>query len=280
MTSTLDTRLAPATDHRPTSPLRRITAIARSEARLLGRNKAAFATGLLMGPMMAGMFVLINLGNEAQLGGSFAGYVVCIVLTWSALMTVYYNLTSIYVTRREDRVFKRLSTGEATQWEALMAAAVPSTLILLAHLVLGAVVAMLAFGIPAITNVVLVLLGVVGVIIVSVGLAAASTAFTSTVEAAQYSTMPVFLVLGMAAGTMFPLTGLPEVVQIIASLTPINAAVDLVHIGLDGATIAGEAAEGFLGSFSAAGFPLLVLAGWCVLAVLLARRYMKFEPRR
>lgn len=280
MTTTLDTRYAPATDHNPTSPLNRMVSIAKAEARLLGRNKAALATGLLMGPLMAAMFVVVNLGNGMELGGAFASFVVCIVLTWSALMTVYYNLTSIYVTRREDRVFKRLSTGEATQWEALAAAAVPSTLILLAHLLLGGVIALLGFGIPTITNPLLVLLGVAGCVFVCVALAAASTAFTSTVESAQYSTMPVFLLLGMAAGTMFPLVGLPDIVQTIASLTPINAAVNLVNIGLDGTTISGEAAGGFVESFGAAGFPLLVLAGWCVLGVWLARRYMKFEPRR
>lgn len=280
MTATIDSRFAPATNHRPTGPLTRIVAIARAEARLLGRNKAAFATGLLMGPMMAGMFVVINISNADALGGAFAGFAVSIVLTWSALMTVYYNLTSIFVTRREDRVFKRLSTGEAGQWEALVAAAVPSALILVAHLVLGGAVAFLAFGLPAMTNLLLVLLGVVGVLVVSVALAAASTAFTSTVESAQYSTMPVFLVLGMAAGTMFPLTGLPDVVQTIAALTPINAAVELVNLGLTGANVAGEVVGGFVESFGAAGFPLLVLGGWCVVGVLLARRFMKFEPRR
>lgn len=280
MTTTLDSRFAPATNHRPTGALARVSAIARAESRLLGRNKASFATGLLMGPMMAGMFVLINLGNTELLGASFASYVVCIVLTWSALMTVYYNLTSIFVTRREDRVFKRLSTGEATQWEALVAGAVPSVLIMVAHLVLGGAVAMLAFGVPEVTNLLLVLLGVLGTMVVCVALAAASTAFTSTVEAAQYSTLPVFLVLGMTAGTMFPLAGLPDAVQTVASLTPINAAVELVSLGLNGTTMAGEAAGGFLESFGAAGFPLLVLAAWCAVGILLARRYMKFEPRR
>lgn len=280
MTTTLDPRFAPATDHQPTSALRRMLSITRAETTLLVRNKTALATGLLMGPMMAGLFVAVNLGSRDLLGPAFASLVVCIVLTWSALMTVYYNLTSIYVTRREDRVFKRLATGEATQWEALVAAAVPSSLILLAHMVLGGVVAFAAFGVPAITNPVLVLLGVAGCVFVSVALAAASTAFTSTVESAQYSTMPVFLVLGMAGGTMFPLTGLPEAVQTFASLTPINAAVNLVNLGLEGTTLSGETASGFVESFAAAGFPLLVLAGWCVLGVFLARQFMKFEPRR
>lgn len=280
MTATLDSRFAPATDHRPSGPLARIRAITGAEGRLLSRNKAAFATGLLLGPMMAGMFVLVNLGNDALLGGSFTGYVVCIVLTWSALMTVYYNLTSIFVTRREDRVFKRLSTGEASQWEALVAASVPSALIMVAHLILGGGVAMAAFGVPEITNLLLVLVGVAGILVVCVALAAASTAFTSTVESAQYSTLPVFLVLGMAGGTMFPLAGLPDVVQTIAALTPINAAVELVSLGLNGTDLAGNAAGGFVESFGAAGFPFLVLAGWCVLGIQLARRYMKFEPRR
>lgn len=280
MTTTLDPRFAPATDHRPTTPRRRMAAFARAEARLLGRNRVALATGLLLGPLMAGMFVLVNLGSAQPGSGSFTPHVIAIVLTWSALLTVYYNLTSIFVARREDRVFKRLATGEATSWEVLVAASVPSSLILLAHLVLGSGVAILGFGVPAAPNPLLVVPALAGTVVVCVGLAAASTAFTSSVEAAQYSTMPVFLLLSLTSGTMFPQAMLPEPMQALAALTPLNAASELLSIGLGGTTLVGERVDGLAAGLAAAGSPLLVLAAWCVLAAWLARRYMQFEPRR
>lgn len=280
MTTTLDPRLAPATNHQPTSRWRRITAIARGEATLLVRNRAALTTALLLGPLMAGFLAIVNLGSDIPLDGTYTTFVLCLLLTWSVLMTVYFNLTSIFVTRREDRVFKRLATGEATTWEALIAAAFPSTVILLVQLVLGGIVASLAFGAPSITNPLFVLLGVLGAIVVCVALAAASTAFTSSVEAAQYSTMPGFLLLGLASGTMFPLTALPDVVQTIAALTPLNAANQLLSLGLNGTDMAGNATEGFAASFGDGLLALESMAIWLVLSVVAARRTMRFEPRR
>lgn len=280
MTVQLDPRLAPATDHRPAGRFRRITSIARAETTLLVRNRTALVTGVLLGPAMAGFLALANLGNDIPLDGSYTTFVLCILLTWSVLMTVYYNLTTIFVTRREDRVFKRLATGEATPWEAVIAAAVPASLIVVGQVVLGGVIAMWAFGIPNFTNPLLALLAVVGAIVVSVALAAASSAFTSSVEAAQYSTMPVFLVLGLASGTMFPLAALPDVVQTIAAFTPLNAASELLSMGLNGTDLAGNATSGFVSSFGDALLGLESMAIWLVLSVVAARRGMRFEPRR
>lgn len=278
MTST-DSRYSPATDPRPSSPLRRTAAIARAEARQLGRNRTALATALLMGPTMAAFLAMVNLGNDLS-GGTFTTFVICMLITWCVLMAIYYNLTSIFVARREDGVFKRLSTGEATSWEALVAAAVPSAGIVLAQVALGGAAAILAFGMPSVTNPLLALVGLAGAMVVCTGLAAASTAITSSVEAAQYSTMPVFMILVFFSGTNFPLAAMPEMVQTIAALTPLNAASQLVSIGLNGSTLLGDRVDGFLGSFPAAGFPLLVLGGWVVASILLARHYMRFEPRR
>lgn len=280
MTVTLDPRLAPATDHQPTSRLRRILSIARAEATLLLRNRSALMTGLLLGPGMAGFLALVNVGNDIPLDASYTSYVICILLTWSVLMTVYYNLTTIFVTRREDRVFKRLSTGEATGWDAVIAAAVPATVIVVAQMVLGGIVAAVAFGVPVFTNPLFVLLGIVVAIVVSVALAAASSSFTTTVEAAQYSTMPVFLILGLASGAMFPLTGMPDVLQTIAAFTPLNAANELLMMGLNGTNMAGEATTGFLSSFGDSLLALESMVIWLLLSVVAARRAMRFEPRR
>lgn len=276
----LDPRLAPASDHRPAGRLRRIAAIARAETTLLVRNRTALLTGVLLGPAMAGFLALVNLGNDIPLDGSYTTFVIGALLTWSVLMTVYYNLTTIYVTRREDRVFKRLATGEATPWEAVIAAAVPATLIVVGQVVLGGAIAAWAFGMPSITNPLLALLGLFGAIVISVALAAASSAFTSSVEAAQYSTMPFFLILGLASGTMFPLTGLPPVLQTLASFTPLNGANALVMMGLNGTDLTGAATDGFLSSFVDAGRGLEAIAIWLLLSIVAARRAMRFEPRR
>lgn len=279
MTTTLDPRFAPATRHEPTSPLRRIVALARAEGRLLARNRATLATGVLMGPLMAGFLALLQLGRATD-GPAFATFVVCMLMTWCVLMAVYHNLTAIFVARREERVFKRMSTGEATAWEALVAASTPSAVIVLAQTLLGAGLAFAAFGLPSFTNPLLVLVGIAGAVVVCVALAAVSTKFTSTVESAQYSTMPILMVLIFTSGTNFPLSALPEGLQRAASFTPLNAASDLMSIGLNGSTLLGRSVDGFLASCQAAAFPTAVLAGWVVVTVIAARRTMRFEPRR
>lgn len=278
MTTPIDTRHASAA-FRPSRPLARIVAIARAEAKLLGRNRATLVTGLLMGPLMAGLLALFNLDGDAT-GGTYATFVICMLVTWSVLMAVYYNLTSIFVARREERVFKRMSTGEASGWEALIAASVPSTLILGLQVVLGAAIAVAVFGVPDLTNPLLAVLGLAGAVVVCVALAAASTAFTSSVESAQYSTMPVFVVLVFFSGTNFPLAAMPEAMQAVSAATPLNAASELISLGLNGTDLLGDATAGLWSSFVDAGRPLLVLTVWIAGSIWLARRHMRFEPRR
>ena len=59
---------------------------------------------VIMGPM---------LGRDL-IGPAFATFLTEMLATWSLLMVVYYNLTVIFVTRREEGVFQRMSTREAT----------------------------------------------------------------------------------------------------------------------------------------------------------------------
>lgn len=277
MTTTIDARFAPATDVRPSGRLRRLAAMARAEIKLLVRNRTALATGTLMGPSLA-LFVVFMAGPEAS--AEFATLVVGITLGVCALMTLYYNLTSIFVARRESGVFKRFSTGEATPWEALIAAAAPSVVIMAAQLGLATAAAFVGLGVPPLTNPVLALAGIVGIVIVAVALAACSTAFTRSVESAQYTILPIFMVLFVLSGTSLPLALLPEIVGTIASYTPLHAATELVVTGLDGRNMAGADAGGFLGSFAFSWHPLAVLAAWIVITIALAQRFMRFEPRR
>lgn len=278
-TLTVDPRLAPNPSPVASSRIARIAALAAAETKLLLRNRSALATGVLMGPLMV-LFVGFMATGGLTPDADFGVFIVSSALGWCALFTVYYNLTGIFVARRESRVFKRLSTGEATSWDALTASSVPSTVVMLAQLVLAAVVAFLMFGMPEFTNPLVAVIGLVGIVVVCVALAAVSTTFTSSVEAAQYSTLPVFLVLILFSGTTLPLAVMPEWAQIIASYTPLNAATELVVVGLSGANMAGEAAGGFVESFSLTLHPIAVLAGWTALSVFMAARTMRFEPRR
>ena len=130
----------------PVSPraLRRITAIGRAEIRLFVRNPTVLATALLFAPVTVGLMSPL-LGRDLT-GPAFATFLVGMLATWSMLMVVYYNLTIIFVTRREEGVFQRMSTGEASPWEALVGACLPSAAVAVAQVVLGTAAAMALIG--------------------------------------------------------------------------------------------------------------------------------------
>jgi ABC-2 type transport system permease protein len=106
-------------------------------------------------------------------------------------------------------------------------------------------------------------------------LAAASTAMTRTVEMAQLSTMPVVLV-SMVLGGLFPPDMLPGPLPWVAQLLPLTQVVDLMWLGLTGATRTGPGSWESLSGIVPA---LLVLGAWVAVGVF-ARRFMRWEPRK
>ena len=261
----------------PVSPraLRRITAIGRAEIRLFVRNPTVLATALLFAPVTVGLMSPL-LGRDLT-GPAFATFLVGMLATWSMLMVVYYNLTVIFVTRREEGVFQRMSTGEASPWEALIGACLPSAAVAVAQVVLGTAAAMALMGMHSLANPLLMLVALVGGTV----FLAATAAWTASVEGAQYSTMPLFLVLIFLSGTFLPAASMSEGLRAIAAGSPLYAMSDLVSLGMTGTSLdGGITAEGFTGTLIAAGRPALCLVCWCVAAWAIAGRTMRFARRR
>ena len=214
-------------------------------------------------------------------GPAFATFLVGMLATWSMLMVVYYNLTIIFVTRREEGVFQRMSTGEASPWEALVGACLPSAAVAVAQVVLGTAAAMALMGMHSLANPLLMLVALVGGTVFLAATAAWSSTWTATVEGAQYSTMPLFLVLIFLSGTFLPAASMSEGLRAIAAGSPLYAMSDLVSLGMTGTSLdGGITAEGFTGTLIAAGRPALCLVCWCVAAWAIAGRTMRFARRR
>ena len=129
-----------------------------------------------------------------------------------------------------------LRSGESSDREILLGAAAPAVAITWWQCTVGVVAAMLLAGMGGPVNPILVVAAAVVLgTAVFVLLAAASTAMTRTVEAAQLSTLPI-VVISMVAGGLFPVGMLPEPVQWIAQVLPLTRVVDLLWLGLTGAT--------------------------------------------
>lgn len=258
--------------------LRRIWAIGLAETRLFTRNTTILLTALGL-PLAMVAFMAGIMGGAAD-GSVFTTFLVNVLLQWALLLVIYYNLTTIFVARREDGVFQRMSTGEATAWEAVVGAALPSVGVLLIQVIVGGVGASFVFGFPPMTNPLFVILAVLLGCLLMIFLAAWTSSFTATVEGAQYSTMPLFFALLFFSGVNFNLDFLPEAVQAVAERTPLHAVGDLVSLGMSGALMGSANQVGFVASWSEGIGQLGVLIAWCFVFGLLARSSMRFNRRR
>ncbi|PZR52114.1 ABC transporter permease [Xylanimonas oleitrophica] len=277
-----------ARDERPApqrSPLaasaRRVGSLARAELLLLVRNRTALFNALLLSPLTV-VFLAAVTGlpdDDAGAQALFGASLMTMLVAFSLLFVVYYNLTTALVARREEVVLKRLLTGESNAAEILTATAAPALAVMLGQAVLGTVAVVALMEPPAFTNPVLLLVALLGGTVVFVLLAAASTGFTRTVESAQLTTLPVLLVTLLFSGLSLPLSMLPDLVQRLAALTPLHPVVALMRLGLSG-TDADGAVLTFAETFAAAVGPLAVLVAWVLVGVLAMRRWMRWQPRR
>lgn len=281
-TSTPNTTTTPSaaptdtvTPIRPAPAWRQMRALASSEWQLLRRNTVALINTLFVPVLMVGFFALFPVGGELQFG-----VVAPILLLGMALMfVVYYTLVTALVARREAYVLQRLRSGEASDAVILGGLSLPFVLITVVQSLLGVVGAVLLLDADTPTNPVLILVATVGSAVVWALLAVASTGFTRSVEHAQITTMPLLLVAILGSGLSVPLTLLPEWAQTVAAFTPMHPVVELMRLGMAGATVDGTALD-FGATFTEAVQPLAVLVLWTFVALWAIRRYLRWEPRR
>jgi ABC-2 type transport system permease protein len=147
------------------------------------------------------------------------------------------------------------------------------------QILLGALAAVAFVGMPAPTNVVLMLAAIAGGTGVFVLLAMASTAWTPSVRMAEVTTTPVLVISMTMSGLMFPLRELPVPLQWLAQVMPLTPVVDLMRLGLTGTTPDGDTVAS-AASFGSAAVPAIILAGWLGAGAWTARRWFRWEPRR
>src|SRR3954453_17536044 len=255
---------------------RRVLALASAEIRLLLRNRTAVVNSLLGPVLLLGSVAAIDVSNGIELDGPG---LVASAIGITLILVAYYNLVTTFVARREELVLQRMRTGELTDGEILLGTAVPTLLV--------TVVPILVVGggggargkWPAPRDVVLPLLALLGGGALMVVLAAASTSFTRTVEAAQFTTLPLVLAATAFSGLLVPLSGFPEQLAQAVRFLPLTPVIELSRLGLVGETWSGHAVD-TAGAWAAAAVPLAVLAGWVVVGAVVARRVFRWAPRR
>jgi ABC-2 type transport system permease protein len=107
-----------------------------------------------------------------------------------------------------------------------------------------------------------------------------TAAWTRSAEAAQLTSMPIILLASLGP-LGAAIAGDSETVRQLVDLTPGAAMSELVRVGWFG--LDGDDAKvstlSFAESWGAAAQPMLVIAAWTVVAIVLAARSMRWEPR-
>jgi ABC-2 type transport system permease protein len=220
--------------------LHRIARLTRWNAILLSRNRLTLFYAVILPLTPLALLLGGDRGDEA----AGANAIVTVSLG-TVLFPVYYNVLSQFVNRRDELVLKRMRTGETRDGELVASIALPGLLI---ALVIGALTVPIAAALGQRLPVNPVLYA--GAVLV------AAVMFT----ALAYWTAPLRSILERTPGT---------------------AMAELVRVGwfgLDGPE-ADETTLSFAETWSQAAPPLLVIAGWTALAVVLAKRSMRWEPR-
>lgn len=248
---------------------RRTLGLARFNLLLMARNRTTLLYGFAMPliPLLA-LFVLPSSTPEAGVAG------LTLTLVMALIFPGYYNLLSLFVTRRDELVLKRLRTGEVRDAELVTSMALPGAAITVGVVVLAVPIAYAAgFVLPR--NPLLLLVGVLVACATFAALAVWTASWTRTAESAQLTSGPVMLLALAGSFTV----GMPESVTRWTDLLPGPAISDLLMVAWFGR--APESAErvGWLAGFAEAGPALAILAVWALAALVLARRSLRWEPR-
>ncbi|MGW0610197.1 ABC transporter permease [Streptomyces sp. NPDC002788] len=253
-----------------TTPLSRMTALARAEMTLLGRTK-----GALVAALFAPLVLPVSTSQSAkemdlaEVGLDTGTLVLPAAVGFSLLFAVYSVLVGVFVVRREELVLKRLRTGEPRDVEILAGSALPAVLTGLVQCLLLAAGCSVLLDLSAPPAPHLAVAGLLSGLVMCAALAAATASFTRTGESAQVTPMPLLLVSMTGSGMFVPLELLPDRLASVCELLPLTPVVTLVRGGWTGDLSAYEA----LGALATA-------VAWTLIAVFAVRRWFRWEPRR
>jgi ABC-2 type transport system permease protein len=236
--------------------------IARSELAQILRNRAVLITSLLM-PLGASAFFVYSRDSFAELYG--LGYIAAVIVFTIGAFSLYATIVTTLAARRQTLFLKRLRSTAAADPAILSGLVLPVGVISVVQIavVLGFFAAV-SDG-PADVPVLVVAIVATFAMMLALGLATAGV--TNSPEQAQVTTLPISLGT-IAVASWVGIAGTGSATWLKRAL-PGGSATELVV----GAWNGGLAVADSL-------LLLLPTLGWVVVAVALAARFFRWEPRR
>ncbi|WP_205327834.1 ABC transporter permease [Glycomyces sp. YM15] len=236
--------------------------LAVAETRLILRNRTVLVTAAILPIAMAFLVGRSNLGGMSEAGGALAAVQLSMLLVFGVLMTSTMTLAA----RRQQRYLKRLRSSPVST--ASIVAGLTGPLVLVVAVQALIVLASTAWesGAAPVHPELLVLAFATGAA-TSVALGFLTASFTKSPEAAQITVLPGTLVFmaGTALG-LFPFEGVRSV---LVAAVPGAGMAELTRLAWDGSP------EGH----AAAVEPLLLSTAVAVVAIVIAARLFRWQPR-
>lgn len=237
-------------------------AIARSELIQIFRNRLVLVTGLIVPVAVSGFFVYRREIFEDVAG---LGYIAAIVMFTVMAFGLYTTAVTTLASRRQNLFRKRLRSTAAGDVDILTGLLLPVTVIALVQVV--AILIVLGVVATEPSQIPLLAAAVLATLIMMVGLALATAGLTNSPEHAQVTTLPVSLLVIAVAGWV-GLTG-TENLALLKRLLPGGAATELVVNAWEGDVPVADSL-----------ILLVPTLSWVIVAVGLASRLFRWEPRR
>lgn len=236
--------------------------IALSELIQIFRNRMVLVTSFLI-PVAACAYFVYK--HEAIADLRSLGYIAAVVMFTVGAFGLYTTAVTTLASRRQTLFLKRLRSTPAGDAGILFGLMLPVTVLALVQTT--AILAVLAAvaGEPA--DVLLLAAAVLSTVIMMLGLALATAGVTNSPEHAQVTTLPISLG-AIAVSNWVAITGTEEL-TLLKRLLPGGSATELVLNAWNGGVPVADSL-----------FLLLPTLSWVIVAVALASRLFRWEPRR
>ena len=236
--------------------------IAHSELLQVVRNRAVLINGLIV-PLVAAAYFIYSRDMFQRIGS--LGYIGSVIVFTIAAFTLYATTVTTLAGRRQTLFLKRLRSTAVSDPAILSGLVLPLLVVAVVQVGLMLVAFSVVSGSPA--NVPLLMAGIGATFVMMLALGTATSGVTNSPEAAQVTSLPLSLGIIVVANWV-AISGTEEF-TVLKRLLPGGAASELIVDSWNGGTPVTDSLLLLVPTF-----------GWVLIAIAIATRLFRWEPRR